>query len=125
MHRITILKATLTDREMAITGMAAHDASKDAQIVECTSRWGVVLRCLICVVDIRRRLGRLETELAEANRVIQRLQGDLGTSTARAEAASSDNDKLISEQQALHDKARELSLALNEARRETEVRARE
>ncbi|RDX55571.1 hypothetical protein OH76DRAFT_1452530 [Lentinus brumalis] len=105
---ITILKATLADREMAITGMAAHDASKDAQIVECTSR-----------------LGRLETELAEANKVIQRLQGDLGTSTARAEAASSDNDKLISERQALHEKVRELSLALNEARRETEVRAKE
>ncbi|TFK91494.1 hypothetical protein K466DRAFT_643900 [Polyporus arcularius HHB13444] len=105
---ITILKATLTDREMAITGMAAHDASKDAQIVECTSR-----------------LGRLETELAEANKVIQRLQGDLGTSTARAEAASSDNDKLISERQALHEKVRELSVALNETRRETEVRARE
>ncbi|KAI0719599.1 hypothetical protein C8T65DRAFT_716396 [Cerioporus squamosus] len=105
---IAELKATLTDREMNVAGMAAHIASKDAQMSQCTLR-----------------IGRLERELADANKVNQRLQGELGTSTSRAEATSNHNDKLICEQQALHEKTRELGLALDEARRETESRAKE
>ncbi|RPD81149.1 hypothetical protein L226DRAFT_542362 [Lentinus tigrinus ALCF2SS1-7] len=105
---ITALKATLAERENKISRLTAHGASKDAQISEYTSR-----------------IGSLDIELAEANEVIQRLQNELGTSTVRVEVASNDNDKLMNEQQALHEKIQELSVALDQARREGEAHAKD
>ena len=77
------------------------------------------------VAELPRRIERLEAELGDTHKVVQRLQGELGTSTARLEATSNDNSKLVDEQEALRERIRELDVVLNEARRETDARAKE
>ena len=77
------------------------------------------------VAELPHRIERLEAELGDTHKVVQRLQGELGTSTARLEATSNDNSKLVDEQEALRERIRELDVVLNEARRETDARAKE